>query len=244
MLFTTCDSVSSYSGIGQGCSINIAYNKQLPLCASATTPSVKNGQMVCRTPQALCTADQDFKFDLNEGDDNPVSCCNLCALQRKTNASTQDFVRTPISALFPGQQSPSLLVLDTSVSPPVPLPIKLGDANHDGFPDLLAIVTSGTSSNSDRTPTVAFSEPCAKGVPGCSANGTGRRGWSVLKKGAEVLSGIKDARSVAFLDMDEDVSLSHRYNGGSNLTICIGHFRYHGPAVRPSGRRKYYLRAK
>lgn len=147
---------------------------------------MSNGRRVCRQPQELCIADPDFRFNLNEGDNNP------------------DFVRTPVSDIFPGQ-SPSLLVLDTSVNPSVPLPIKLGDANHDGFPDMLAIITSGTSYSSDRTPMLAFSMPCAKGVSGCGANGSGRRGWSVLRKGAEVLSTIKDAKGVAFLDMDEDV---------------------------------------
>ena len=32
MVFTTCSSVSSSTGVGTGCSINIAYNKQLQLC--------------------------------------------------------------------------------------------------------------------------------------------------------------------------------------------------------------------
>lgn len=115
-------------------------------------------------------------------------------------------MKTPISSIFTSLQSPALLVLDTTVSPPLPLPIKLGDANHDGFPDILAIVTSGTSYNSDKTPTLAFSMSCGKGVAGCGADGSGRRGWKVLKKGGEVLGAIKDAKGVAFLDMDEDVS--------------------------------------
>lgn len=117
-------------------------------------------------------------------------------------------MRTPISSIFTNMQSANLLVLDTSVSPALPLPIKLGDANHDGFPDMLAIVTSGTGYTSDRTPVLAYSVPCGKGVPGCAASGRGRVGWSVLQKGGEALGEIKDARSAAFLDMDEDVRAS------------------------------------
>ncbi|GJE88027.1 VCBS repeat-containing protein [Phanerochaete sordida] len=188
MLFTTCSSVSSSTGIGSGCAINVAYNRQLPLCASATTPSMKNGRRVCRQPQELCVADPDFQFNLHAGADNP------------------DFASTPATTIFPGA-TPALLVLDTSVSPAVPLPIKLGDANHDGFPDMLAVVASDTGRNSDRTPMLAFSVPCGKGVAGCAADGSGRRGWSVLKKGAEVLSAIKDAKGMAFLDLDEDGTL-------------------------------------
>lgn len=109
-----------------------------------------------------------------------------------------------------GGNAQFLLVTDTRQDPPVPIPIKLGDVNQDGFPDILAILASGTGSHSDHTPRLAYSVPCGKGRPGCSSDGSGHRGWSVLQKGGEVLSEIKDARSIAFLDMDEDVSLFSR----------------------------------
>ena len=157
MLFTTCDSVSSSTGIGSGCAINIAYNKQLPLCASATTPSIKNGRRVCRQPQELCVADPDFRFNLHEGADNA------------------EFVRTPVADIFPGQ-SPALLVLDTSVSPAVPLPIKLGDANHDGFPDMLAVVASDTGRNSDRTPMRGSDSSAAATTAAAGGTQVGTRG--------------------------------------------------------------------
>lgn len=81
----------------------------------------------------------------------------------------------------------------------------MGDVNQDGFPDLLAILAAGASMK-DRVPRMALSVPCAHGVTGCHEDGSGRRGWKMLRKGAEILADIKDARSVAFLDMDEDVS--------------------------------------
>ena len=79
MLFVTCDSVSKSTGVGTGCAINIAYNKQLPLCASGSS-SIQKGKRVCRSPQVLCIADPDFRFDLSVRDDNPVCdsqilCC-------------------------------------------------------------------------------------------------------------------------------------------------------------------------
>jgi hypothetical protein len=43
-------------------------------------------------------------------------------------------------------------------------------------------------------------------VVGCAANGRGRRGWKVVQAGAEFLDTVVDARGVAFLDLDEDVS--------------------------------------
>ncbi len=71
MLFVTCDSVSKSTGIGTGCAINIAYNKQLPLCSPGSS-SLQNGKRVCRSPEGLCTGDPDFRFDLSVRDDNPV----------------------------------------------------------------------------------------------------------------------------------------------------------------------------
>ena len=133
-----------------------------------------------------------------------------------TVASPQDFVSLPILELFSSfsstttpstsQTTTSLLVLDTSITPAVPVPLKIGDIDQDGFPDILAIVSSGTSSHSSRTPRLLTSVPCARGLPGCDANGRGHRGWKVLEKGGEVLGRVGDARGVAFLDTDEDVS--------------------------------------
>ena len=112
----------------------------------------------------------------------------------------QAFVRVPLSTFFTskGSPSPNLLVFDTTHTPHLPLPFKLGDADLDGFPDLLTII--------DRTPRLLFSVPCGRGVLGCDSDGNGRRGWKVAHKGTETLVGVKDARGVSFLDADEDVS--------------------------------------
>ncbi|OBZ75437.1 T-cell immunomodulatory protein [Grifola frondosa] len=173
MIFATCSSVSPSTGIGSDCSINIAFNKQLPLCSSTTTSGIQ-------------------KVRPNERSDNDA------------------FVRIPLSDVFPppsDSSSTSLLVTDVTHNPPLPVPLKLGDVNLDGFPDLLAITAPGTGRERPRTPSLAFSVPCGKGTPGCGADGSGRRGWRALRKGVEPLQSVQDARSVAFLDMDEDGSL-------------------------------------
>ncbi|KAJ6515434.1 hypothetical protein C8R45DRAFT_956505 [Mycena sanguinolenta] len=181
MVFTTCSGVSTSTGVGTDCAINIAYNKQLPLCTTPADSGLKKGVRTCRPPEDLCTADPAFTFDL-------------------TNSATNDaFVSLPISTLFPGS---SLVVLDITPVPALPISLKLGDANMDGFPDLLLIIATGQ----DRVPKVLFSVPCGPGVFGC-VSGHGKHGWSVATKGAETLDAIKDARSVSFLDIDEDGSL-------------------------------------
>lgn len=185
MIFSTCASVSSKTGIGSSCSINIAYNKQIPLCESATTPSMVNGRRVCRPLESLCLRDPLFKFDLR-GDD-----------------SNEAFVSIPLSSLVPSAdgKSPGLLVMDTTSSPPLPVPITLGDSDLDGFPDLLLIVA-----HDDRTtPKLLFNTPCGPSVVGCG--GDRKRGWKVGKKGIEVLDKVHDARGVAMVDMDEDGTL-------------------------------------
>lgn len=119
-------------------------------------------------------------------------------------------MKITVSGIFPAPSTSStplsLLVSDVTHKPPLPVPLKFGDANQDGFPDILAILVSGTGSSIQKTPYLAYSVQCHKGVAGCDGNGNGRRGWSVLKKGGEALRGIKDARGIAFVDMDEDVS--------------------------------------
>ncbi|KAI0713583.1 integrin alpha N-terminal domain-containing protein [Earliella scabrosa] len=193
MLFVSCSSVSPATGVGSTCSINIAYNKQLPLCESSSQQSVVNGKRICRPPDDLCTPDQDFKFDLSARADNDA------------------FVRIPFTDIVPATRdlptAPGLLVMDTTQSPPVPIPLKLGDVNQDGFPDLLAIVVKGTGAQRTRTPYLILSVPCAKGIAGCDNHGNGKRGWQVVKKDADPLYAVEDARSVAFLDMDEDGTL-------------------------------------
>ncbi len=72
MLFASCSQVSSSTGIGSTCYINIAYNKQLPLCTSTTQQSLVNGKRICRPPDDLCTPDPDFNFDLGVRADNDV----------------------------------------------------------------------------------------------------------------------------------------------------------------------------
>jgi integrin alpha FG-GAP repeat containing protein 1 len=110
-------------------------------------------------------------------------------------------------------------VLDTTFNPPLPVSIKLGDANLDGFPDFLIITGSGQ----DYIPSLVYSVPCTVGVVGCGKDGSGRRGWKVATQGVESLQAVTDARSLSFLDMDEDVSFNIFFiNPGEQLIFYDG----------------------
>jgi len=76
LVFPACSSVSSTTGIGRTCSLNIAYNKQKPLCSAAEGSWLARlsgvaavAQKDCRNPTELCTADTKFGFDLSETSD-------------------------------------------------------------------------------------------------------------------------------------------------------------------------------
>ena len=99
----------------------------------------------------------------------------------------------PIPDLLQGDSR--LYVLDTSFSPPQPIFLRTGDANLDGFPDLL-LITEGRVR-------LLISNPCAHGAAGCAAPGIRRR-WRALHKAADALAGISDTQVAVFVDLDED----------------------------------------
>lgn len=100
-----------------------------------------------------------------------------------------------------------LLINDNTYNPPLPLGIKIGDSDLDGFPDMLPIIAhNGNVAGISTTPYVLHSVPCddaaRKKFGKCPQ---GRRFFQPVTKNVEPLEEITDARGVAFLDMDEDV---------------------------------------
>ncbi|KEP52797.1 T-cell immunomodulatory protein [Rhizoctonia solani 123E] len=205
MIFPVCASISSKTGIGLDCAIHIAYNKQIPLCPSAG--GISSGSAKCRSPGNLCVADDAFGFDFggNAGD---------------------AYLIIPLSSVLPNYNS--LLLTDTSHNPPLPVPLHIGDANLDGFPDVLAVVVG--EAGVERVPVLLFSVPGKEGPSvsakaldtrshmqqrfGVGGNATAassarhhKRFFKTVKHGAEPLAEITDARGVAFVDLDEDGTL-------------------------------------
>jgi integrin alpha FG-GAP repeat containing protein 1 len=210
MIFATCSSVSRSTGLGNDCYVNVAYNKQLPLCSSTTSSRFRNDQRLCRAPEELCIADPNFTFELGDRPGNDVRCqlCNRGVSPFLTHL--QAFVRVSLKDLVPTSDgsTPQLLVLDTTYDPPLPVPLKIGDLNLDGFVDIVPIVATrppGGGSKLAKTPKILGSVACRKGVAGCGSGGKGRRGWSVLGRDNNILEEFQDARGVVLIDIDEDV---------------------------------------
>lgn len=78
MIFPTCSYVSS-DGVGEDCYINVAFNQQLNLCSSTTDSGINRGVRTCRSPQGLCTADPNFRFDFYDSS-KPGVCTCLCVV--------------------------------------------------------------------------------------------------------------------------------------------------------------------
>lgn len=86
----------------------------------------------------------------------------------------------------------------------IPLPIRPGDFDVDGFPDLLITISDGKKS----LVKVLGNVPCGKGVIGCGDfSAKYSRGFQVLGgKGWEALEAIEDAVGASWIDLDDDVS--------------------------------------
>ncbi|KZS98847.1 hypothetical protein SISNIDRAFT_403326 [Sistotremastrum niveocremeum HHB9708] len=190
MVYPTCSSIDRDTGVGSDCFINIVFNRQKPLCVGDASPPS------CRAPDDLCSSDPYFFFNFESSD-------------------PEEFMRVPLSPVISTRKKSGLLMYDTSFSPPIPLPLRLGDADLDGFPDILLIATGephggilGIGQKEDHTPKLLLSVPCGPGLPGCAAKGKGgnKRSFHV-SSGSEVLDSITDASGVSFFDLDEDGTL-------------------------------------
>lgn len=68
LIITSCPTSSSSN---DDCKLSIAYNIQVPLCTSTSVKDlVRTGP--CRDPENLCLADDEFKFNFSEDQENDV----------------------------------------------------------------------------------------------------------------------------------------------------------------------------
>lgn len=84
--------------------------------------------------------------------------------------------------------------------------LKLGDYNHDGYPELL-LISSSDNNPTQGTPIVLENVPCDHT---CTAEQSGahRRTFQQLAHGVQSLNKISDAMGAAWIDLDEDVCCS------------------------------------
>ncbi|KAK0567574.1 hypothetical protein OC844_000157 [Tilletia horrida] len=166
VVFPSCD-----SGSNGECYINIAYNRQIPLCVPEKEGLLGGlghggGQRVIEVPGATSTAGADAGKGPGQAPAEPAArTCRqpgeLCTADPSfrfnfsPESSNKDFLRLPISEVLRAHVSdkgrPRIFLTDphppsaaaSSGSAATPLPLHLGDFNKDGYPDIL-LLTSGT----------------------------------------------------------------------------------------------------
>lgn len=94
---------------------------------------------------------------------------------------------------------------DTTATPSIPLPLRIGDVGLDGFPDLIPIVVRNDRGSS-RTPQILMSRPCTDkdATQGLCQAKYGRTFVAVVND-VDPLATISYARNVTLLDLDEEV---------------------------------------
>jgi integrin alpha FG-GAP repeat containing protein 1 len=214
IVFPTCSRHSSSTGLGHDCSINIAYNKQIPTCSSEGSKFGSDGKITCRGHGDMCRSDPDYAFDLTSSE--------VSYMMRLLHESTdiQSLLSIPLSSILPSSGDPQLL-LHVPGEPNIPLPLRPGDFNVDGFPDLLLTIHSSTAApgvitrKAGNQVRVLENVPCGTDIAGCEGRKNGR-GFKVGGgNGWEVLDDIWDARGASWLDIDDDVRLTL-----SDLEVC------------------------
>lgn len=182
------------------CMVHIAFNEQMPLCdneASFWPPHAPEapeagrsgggpgGGAACRDPLRLCTADDHFRLDFTVANDNPL----LQSLD--------------VAELTGDAQ---LLTYDDLAPTPTPVPIRIGDPNLDGHPDLLLVTVPRGARPGETRVRLLESVACARRstAPGCVPG----RAWRTFERVQHtVLDAYTYARSASFVDLDEDGTL-------------------------------------
>ena len=198
MVFSTCATISFDGATGTGCSINVAYNTQIPLCRPSGFSLAGAGLAApekCRPIGDLCIADDNWGYNLTQSSDNDA------------------FVRIPLTGIIEGG---SLALQDKSFTPHIHIPINIGAYNLDGNPDLLVLTRSysggiiGIGKEEQTGVALLESIRCAAGNVGCTDSNIkkGRRDFKRVVSETGPLDEIIDARGASFIDIDEDVSRS------------------------------------
>lgn len=132
-------------------------------------------------------------------------CCLFRLLGFSDKRFDQAFSRIPISTLLPSK--PYLAVNDNAFRGTLPIPLRIGDYNKDGYPDLLVIASTASSAHQG---SVALLEsiPCSRKTCSQAETEKDRRAFTaVVGDSTTALNTINDAKSAIWLDIDEDGTL-------------------------------------
>ncbi|KAK9767766.1 hypothetical protein K7432_002149 [Basidiobolus ranarum] len=181
----TMDMIFPVCPNGADCTIHIVYNQQKPLCN-------KSNQSNCRKVGELCQSDANFKFDLDTSDNNSGHVV----------VAVKDIgITDPI------------MTRDGDFNGILPVPLRIGDYNLDGHPDILLVTSQGKGASQLH---LLQNEPCnSKHCPQAAINAN-RRTLIAVSSGLDDLNKITNPKAGAFFDIDEDGTLDFLVLSSSN----------------------------
>ncbi|WFD21174.1 hypothetical protein MCAP1_003435 [Malassezia caprae] len=171
-----------------GCTLHIAYNEQKPLCAKErrgmlawpnTTAPLPGA---CRDALQLCDADPAFRLHMD--------------------------VDAPLHAQWPLAESTGdaqLLQRDDIGTRAAPVPIRVGDWNLDGYPDLVVLTVPAHARPGQTRVSLLENVRCPRrGGSASCVRGDARQ---FVRVNGTVLDTLEYVHSVSFVDLDEDGTL-------------------------------------
>lgn len=182
VVFPSCDRSQCY--------INIAYNEQMPLCSQERRGTLfSSGNPMaperCRDALRLCEPDASFVLDMS------------------TDVTNSRFARLPVQDLTGDTR---ILLTDDVGTYPQPVPVRIGDFNMDGYPDLAILTVPRGALHGQTRVHLLESVRCKKhGSVGCTASKPEHRTFRRVPN--TVLDQEAYVRSVSFVDLDEDGTL-------------------------------------
>ncbi|KAJ2662113.1 hypothetical protein IWW48_002009 [Coemansia sp. RSA 1200] len=182
--------------------IYILYNEQRPLCVGARKKKRGGG---CREYKRICEADPDFSFALKNA--------QIVDVAQFWAGETLLDVADPGAAGFQA-----------------PPPIRLGDTNLDGHPDMVFVTKSGSSGKRNRVRMLRSVECDGSSsdgkASGCKLSSSiEQRGFSPIRDGVAVLEKLDRVQGVSLLDLDStgtvDLLVQYRDSSGNQRLTAI-----------------------
>ncbi|SPO21234.1 uncharacterized protein UTRI_00711 [Ustilago trichophora] len=229
VIFPSCDRN------GDNCFVNVAFNRQVPLCSPKIDGifgggpgygSLSSGKKASNASDSQANASDPShtktksELQCREAEDLCVSDDNF-RINFTVSKTNSDLLRVPIDKLT----GDARILLTDSLAPSfltLPNSLHLGDYNKDGYPDLVLVtIPDRTAAGGRNNPRgngetrvhILRNLECRK-VPasekadlGCSTDRPEGRTFIKVTAGANSIESLRDVRSASWLDIDEDGSL-------------------------------------
>ncbi|KAL7752601.1 hypothetical protein RI367_002135 [Sorochytrium milnesiophthora] len=185
-VFPVCDTKS--------CAIHVVHNFQIPLCARHSAFSQISQQQsaldasACRELENLCLPDNNFTLNFDVGQPGHL------AFPLKDLSPNNPFFVLSRSA-------------DTAFHTDHPVPLRIGDYNLDGFPDVMAIVSPSSDNAAASSPaSVLLLQSVLCTLSDCTP-GLNMRSFAVAAQSVSQLTSLSSVLDAAWIDVGDDGTL-------------------------------------